>query len=169
MRMNALLGQLKLLDAIDGIPLTAKRCPSCSTIKRLSEFSSRTVMEPKPCSYCRSCQREYCKLHYQRNRPAHNVRRYRRQKNTRLRLIQLVAQYKIGAKCVDCGEADPIVLEFDHVRGTKKGNISRMLCTATWSKIQEEIAKCELRCANCHRRKTARDLGWKVRAQSAER
>ncbi len=57
--------------------------------------------------------------------------------------------------CVDCGEPNPIVLEFDHVKGEKIGNISDMvhrpLCIKT---IKEEIRKCEVRCANCHRKET---------------
>jgi hypothetical protein len=63
---------------------------------------------------------------------------------------------------VDCGETDPVVLEFDHVRGEKKGEIAMMVRVDGWDKIVEEMAKCELRCANCHRRKTAKQLGWKI-------
>ncbi len=64
--------------------------------------------------------------------------------------------------CVDCGEADPIVLEFDHTRD-KKVNVARMVSQGYSVKtIQLEIDKCVIRCANCHRRKTAFDLGyWK--------
>lgn len=57
--------------------------------------------------------------------------------------------------CVDCGEEDPIVLEFDHVAGTKEfpvsEGVSRMYSI---KKIKAEIDKCEVRCANCHRRVT---------------
>lgn len=63
--------------------------------------------------------------------------------------------------CVDCGESDPRVLEFDHVRGRKKSNIGN-LATQGYSieSVRREIAKCEVRCANCHRRKTYDDRGW---------
>lgn len=63
--------------------------------------------------------------------------------------------------CVDCGESDPIVLEFDHVRGVKTKVISLLIGDGSSVKwIREEIAKCEVRCANCHRRKTAKDWNW---------
>jgi hypothetical protein len=58
---------------------------------------------------------------------------------------------------VDCGESDPIVLEFDHVRGVKRGEISRLKTMVSLETLAEEIAKCDVRCANCHRRKTHRD------------
>jgi hypothetical protein len=66
-----------------------------------------------------------------------------------------------GRTCVDCGESDPCVLDFDLTRGEKEGNISSMVGNGmNWQRIANEIAKCEIRCANCHRRKTARQCGW---------
>jgi hypothetical protein len=62
---------------------------------------------------------------------------------------------------VDCGESDPAVLEFDHVSGKKTANISYLLgVVASWERLASEIQKCEVRCANCHRWKTAREQGW---------
>lgn len=59
--------------------------------------------------------------------------------------------------CVDCGESDPVVLQFDHLRDKRK-NVSHMLSGGfTWATIRAEIDKCDVRCANCHRRKTARE------------
>jgi hypothetical protein len=64
--------------------------------------------------------------------------------------------------CVDCGEARWQVLEFDHVRGEKLGSISNMLHRFRLETIIEEIAKCEVRCANCHRIRTYITLGlWR--------
>jgi hypothetical protein len=62
--------------------------------------------------------------------------------------------------CVDCGENDPVVLDFDH-KSDKVASISYLLGTvAGWERVEKEIEKCEVRCANCHRRKTARDRKW---------
>jgi hypothetical protein len=62
--------------------------------------------------------------------------------------------------CIDCGIADPLVLQFDH-RERKTNNVSWAV-SAGWSlrRLTEEIAKCDVRCANCHRRRTARMAGW---------
>ena len=65
------------------------------------------------------------------------------------------------ASCADCGEEDMVVFEFDHVRGDKVESVARMISQgAGVGKIQREIEKCEVVCANCHRRRTARRGGW---------
>ena len=57
--------------------------------------------------------------------------------------------------CVDCGEHDPSVLDFDHV-GEKRELVSALVARAAhWPRIEAEIAQCEVRCCNCHRRATA--------------
>lgn len=67
--------------------------------------------------------------------------------------------------CVDCGESDPIVLEFDHVKGKKLNNIMTLVnWVAASSTLDEEIKKCSVRCANCHRRITVkRSKSWRSR------
>jgi len=76
-----------------------------------------------------------------------------------LRLI--VDKHKSENPCVDCGEGDPVVLDFDHVRGKKRLDISRMLNRGfSVSALKLEIEKCEMRCANCHRRKSHEAKSW---------
>jgi hypothetical protein len=77
-----------------------------------------------------------------------------------VRNTQYVWDYLKNHPCIDCGETDPIVLEFDHIQ-EKSENISLLIgLRASIDRITKEIAKCEVRCANCHRRKTARELNW---------
>ena len=58
--------------------------------------------------------------------------------------------------CADCGvRYPPYVLDFDHVRGVKECTIGRCL-SQSLVKIETEIAKCEVVCANCHRERTHR-------------
>jgi hypothetical protein len=57
--------------------------------------------------------------------------------------------------CVDCGEEDTKVLEFDHVKKGKLFTISRGYRRYGMKKIKAEVKKCVVRCANCHKRKTA--------------
>jgi hypothetical protein len=65
------------------------------------------------------------------------------------------------------GETDPVVLEFDHLRD-KKFTISKGIRDRNWQSVLDEIAKCEVVCANCHRRRTARRGGF-ARAVVAQR
>lgn len=63
--------------------------------------------------------------------------------------------------CITCGEDDPIVLEFDHRDPAEKvDTISRLALSASLATITAEIAKCDVLCAHCHRRRTAKQFGW---------
>jgi hypothetical protein len=66
-------------------------------------------------------------------------------------------------KCCRCKkikiESDPIVLEFDHIQ-PKKFNLSMRARDRKMEDVIIEIRKCEIRCANCHRRKTSKQYGW---------
>lgn len=75
----------------------------------------------------------------------------------------LVKAYKWVVKarstCVDCGERNPMVLDFDHIDGADKKNSVARIYTSIKA-VREEMKKCEVRCANCHRVKTARTHNW---------
>lgn len=75
---------------------------------------------------------------------------------------EYVWNYLSAHPCVDCGASDPRVLEFDHIEpSTKTNTISRLVSDGYGiEKIQSEIDKCVVRCANCHRKKTYEDQGW---------
>jgi hypothetical protein len=72
--------------------------------------------------------------------------------------MRFLLEYLRDHPCVDCGESDPLVLEFDHV-GEKSFEIGAGLPDRNWDSILREIAKCEVVCANCHRRRTAQRFG----------
>jgi hypothetical protein len=56
-----------------------------------------------------------------------------------------------AGQCVDCKENDPAKLEFDHVRGKKAFAISHALTKmVTLDELELELAKCDIRCRNCH-------------------
>lgn len=100
-------------------------------------------------------RRAYARAYYERNKKKAKARARDARKRARRRNHEFILRYLKEHPCVDCGEDDPVVLEFDHVKGEKEasvtflGNQCRPIKT-----IKAEIAKCEVRCANCHRRKT---------------
>jgi 5-methylcytosine-specific restriction endonuclease McrA len=65
-------------------------------------------------------------------------------------------------QCVVCGENDLVVLEFDHINPSEKSfAIARAISDGLkWEVILQEIRKCQILCANCHKRKTAVEFGW---------
>ncbi|MDQ3587203.1 MAG: hypothetical protein M3375_02465 [Actinomycetota bacterium] len=67
-----------------------------------------------------------------------------------------------GATCADCGTPDRTVLEFDH-RGEKRGNVAHFAGSEySLAVLEAEIGKCDIRCANCHRRRTRLAQGGSV-------
>lgn len=70
-------------------------------------------------------------------------------------LAQYLRDLKTKTPCVDCGINYPYyVMDFDHVRGRKHANVMELVSTLSKKKIDEEIAKCEIVCSNCHRIRT---------------
>jgi len=58
--------------------------------------------------------------------------------------------------CVDCGNEDPLVLEFDHVHAERDLCV-RNAAASSRTRMLTEIAKCEVRCANCHKKRHAEE------------
>jgi hypothetical protein len=89
-------------------------------------------------------------------------------KRARIRLAEVrkrnhaeMMKYLSVHPCVVCGESDPIVLEFNHIDPkTKKNSIAQLVSSNRWEKVLEEIEKCEVLCANDHKRVTAKQKRW---------
>jgi hypothetical protein len=99
-------------------------------------------------------RREYHR-NYMRRYVTNPVRRERRNRVANSRATEIrrwLDAYKLRVGCVDCGyHAHHAALHFDHVRGEKALNV----CNAkSIAQAEREIAKCEVRCANCHAVKT---------------
>lgn len=93
---------------------------------------------------------------------------YEAQKRHRLRVRQKLLEFLSTKECQDCGEKDPVVLDFDHLHPRKKfKSVARMLSGHySWKSVLVEIKKCEVRCANCHRRKTYIQLKYFGKTQT---
>jgi hypothetical protein len=131
------------------------RCPRCGRLLPPTAFNRSAELRLQ--GYCRECQSAW----YRENRTRHianvnsNRARYRERNRT------FILDYLTTHPCVDCGEPDPAVLEFDHVRGK-----TRLVSRLTWGSapldlIRAELERCEVRCVNCHMRRTALQFGWR--------
>jgi glutamate-1-semialdehyde aminotransferase len=91
--------------------------------------------------------------HYQENKD------YYKKKAQRLKdaVKQTMRQLKESTPCADCGNMFPFyVMDFDHISGEKLHNISTLTNTGQTKRLREELLKCEIVCANCHRERTYR-------------
>jgi 5-methylcytosine-specific restriction endonuclease McrA len=140
-----------------------KQCGRCKQEKNLNSFSWKNQEKNLLQSYCRECNKKNLKCFYENNRNKF----LERNKTRKILIRKLVFEFLQTHPCVDCGEKDPIVLEFDHVNpSTKTQNISRMVIEGySWKSIEKEIKKCQILCSNCHKRKTAREQNWYLNIQ----
>lgn len=140
--------------------MSERLCSKCHTLKALTEFPFRNKLKGTYHSYCLECGRKWVKNHYQENVQDYVQKASERRKQVIHDLNGKIYEYLENHPCVDCGESDPVVLEFDHVRGKKSYEVSSLgWRLASWNSVLKEIAKCEVRCANCHRRRTAEQRG----------
>ena len=142
-------------------PDDLRRCIWCNLLKPLSAFAFRSKALGTRQSHCRVCHAAYRKSHYLRNRPKYVAREVERNRRRRAENRRLLRAYLRSHPCVDCGESDIVTLQFDHRdRATKRQDVALLVIGKPWSVVSTEIAKCDVRCANCHRRRTASQLRW---------
>jgi hypothetical protein len=142
-----------------------RRCSRCGEFKDSEEFSWRNVVRGRRDTYCRPCRAAYKQEHYAKNRSRYIANAAARNARELRRRTQYLLAFLGEHPCVDCGETDPIVLEFDHL-DTKRFNISTGIRDRAWADVLAEMEKCEVVCANCHRRRSARRGGY-IRAAFA--
>lgn len=145
-----------------------KRCSLCRVTKPLTEFNVRRKSRDGVQSMCRQCSAERSRRYHQENKRRHINQINKRKALFVARNRQFLLEYLLQHPCADCGESDPLVLEFDHLRD-KAGNVSYLLLVSSWERISNEIAKCDVVCANCHRRRTqARQGSYRLKWGRAE-
>jgi 5-methylcytosine-specific restriction endonuclease McrA len=143
-----------------------KTCTKCGEDKLLSDYFVRDKKTGRMHAQCKECykthRQSYYTAHYQKYRQDY-LERAKKSRN-RLKTIfrtNMIA-YLIDKSCVECGEHDARVLEFDHVDPSqKKFMISQAVKLGyAWKDVLQELKKCQVLCANCHKRRTATQFGW---------
>jgi hypothetical protein len=129
-----------------------KRCKRCQIEYPLEEFLRiRSGLHAR----CHNCRRETHREYY---------------RNARQDIKAWIYNYLLDNPCIDCGESDPMRLTFDH-RENKHFDLGKAFIgkAKDLGSVQLEIAKCDVRCANCHIVKTHIEQDtWKYR-MSVER
>lgn len=131
----------------------------------MTEFNYRRIQDGWRRDDCKDCYNEKRRSTYRSLSGEEKLKKQRHNTQNRERAIAVIGKYLTGRSCVDCGETDPIVFEFDHVRGEKFRNVSAMTSAAfSEARLLEEVEKCDVVCANCHKRRTVKRQGsWRGR------
>ncbi len=135
-----------------------KICGLCKKKKKLENFNFKNKTKNIRNARCTECTRQSIRNHYSVHTDYYLKKAKLRNQRLRIEVKKYIYEYLSEHHCVDCGESDIIVLEFDHIKDKTK-DVSLLARNATVKIIREEINKCEVRCANCHRRKTALRAG----------
>lgn len=125
--------------------MESKECIKCKIIKTLDQFNKkRNGLQP----FCRDCSKKAFKKHYQDNKQYY-IDKTKRERNE---VVNFVKQIKKNSSCKNCGENHPATLQFHHRDPKYKefeipDGINKGFCI---KRIQKEIDKCDILCANCH-------------------
>jgi hypothetical protein len=127
---------------------TGKECTRCGEFLDLSHFSPRKTKMGYQ-SWCKKCihvqrQSRYSSTEWKESHSKHS-------QDSSKKRAEWVFQYLETHPCVDCGETNILCLEFDHI---EKRSFSPADTSKTIRHLEEELKKCQVRCANCHTRVT---------------
>lgn len=134
-------------------------CSRCFRVRSVDRFYLRSRSNRKH-SWCRDCHNLFMRGHYAANRDGYIARVTRNKTRTLAENAPRVLRYLLEHPCTDCGESDARVLEFDHLRDKRSDVTALLRAGYSWELVEAEIAKCEVRCVNCHRRRTAMTRGF---------
>ena len=132
----------------------ARRCYRCGELKPADDFAWRRKRKSQRDSFCRPCRSAYGREHYLANKQRYIDQAAASKRGLRQARTQYLLEYFTTHPCCECGETDPVVLEFDHRDPDAKAfTIGAALSYRKWQAILDEIEKCDVVCANCHRRR----------------
>jgi hypothetical protein len=138
-----------------------KKCTKCEAEKNPEEFAFKSKAKGTRHSQCKECHKLYSKGHYNDNLIYYKDKSRKSKTIVKVRNKEFVNNYLLANPCIDCGERDIEVLQFDHKELI--GNGAKRVYSymdGSLENLKKEIAKCEPRCGNCHIRRTRKQLGW---------
>ena len=125
-------------------------CIKCKITKPQEEFTGSQ-------KWCKICRKEYDRAYYEKNK----TKRINQNSNLRERNKDFIRSFLQHKCCVNCGITDIRVLDFAHIDSTTKrfSITDAVRCSYSIETIRQEIKKCKVLCANCHRIETAEEFG----------
>ena len=138
-------------------------CSQCNQDYPEDHFFYRSKSLGIKHKHCKLCGAKYKRKAYRRDNERHRELNDLSRKRCRDRHAEKIFDYLLEHPCVDCGEANPIVSEFDHRNpGEKFYGVADLVAKGrSWDVISQEMKKCDVRCANCHRIITAKKRNFR--------
>lgn len=140
--------------------METKLCTSCDQVKKVEEFRPNKTKKDGLQHYCSECDKKFQKEWYLKNKERLVEKAKISTKKYKEIARDYIVEYLKSHPCIKCGEPDIVVLEFDHIEAKKYGISDMIIKGYSLNSIISEINKCQVLCCNCHRRKTAKQLGW---------
>lgn len=126
-----------------------KICSKCKDEKDLCNFAWRSKSKNQLHGQCNDCRRETAKKSYQKNKEK-VIAAVSKRKNS---YKEESFEWKSKLFCTCCGESYRRCIEFHHLDSDKKEyDISGMMSRYPLASILQEVSKCIVVCANCHRK-----------------
>jgi hypothetical protein len=141
-------------------------CSKCGIEKASTEFYVKDSKSGRLHAQCKLCYKEHRKTfysqHYEKYGEVYRKRARAYRDKIKSEYRTMILSYMSDKSCVGCGESDIVVLELDHIDPTTKlFSVSQAVKLGyRGDAILDEIKKCQVLCANCHKRKTAKQFGW---------
>ena len=138
----------------------------CKILKNESEYYVKDSKTGRLHAHCKACYKlhriTYYAKHYDKYKEEYRLRAGNRKNKLKNEYRQNIQNYLLKNPCKDCGEKDIRVLELDHLDiKNKVFSVSQGVRLGySWDKIYQEIQKCQVLCANCHKKRTATQFGW---------
>ncbi len=143
-----------------------KICSKCRVKKDEKDYYWKNKQLNRLHAQCKDCYRDHRKSysadHYLKYGDQYRLRAKARRIEIRRSIQRNLVEYLKDKKCAQCTESDIRVLEFDHINpNDKKFGIALAVRNGMkWEAILFEIKKCQILCANCHKKRTAEQFGW---------
>lgn len=136
-----------------------KLCAHCKQIKSTGDFRKNKSKKDGCQAYCIICDKKKQSEWYEKNKERCLIKTKEGNEVRRKINQKFIIEYLKEHPCEKCNESDIVVLQFDHLTDKKSG-IAQLICSGNIQQIKTEILKCQVLCANCHTRKTAKDNNW---------
>lgn len=128
-----------------------KICSKCKESKPVQDFHKHPKTKDGLRPSCKICTLLITHNYYVNNKSKVLLRNKILRRKTTVNKQKKLLDYLGKHPCTDCGNSDIRVLEFDHVRGSKKLEVARAVSSNySWQTVEKEIEKCEVVCRNCH-------------------